>query len=293
MNYMNVLITGATGMLGSYLSFFLSKYFNIYSTSSSELGYKNFEKFFKFDLNNQNYDKLVEWSQPEIIIHCGAITDLNYCEKNIDKTIEINSNSVYKFLKTGTSAKIIFISSDAVFSQNSHMKNESLPIEGLNVYGKSKVLGEKYLLNSLQKHLVLRTTLIGKNMLVKKNSFVEWVYYSITEKKDVALFDNVYFTPITIWHFAEEIKFLIEKNAVGLFHLIGSKKISKYDFGVLLCKKLKLSLNFIKRKKYVSGMFVAERLLDQSLSPDKYQKIFNRKLPDIDQNIDYLLKNFK
>ena len=113
-----ILITGASGMLGATLVNILNDNYDVYATGNSLFDNQHY-KYLKFDLSNKSFEKLFEWSNPDIVIHCAALTNGNYCESNPEKAFEINSNSMNKILKyTKSHVKIIYISTDAVFSGN-------------------------------------------------------------------------------------------------------------------------------------------------------------------------------
>ena len=92
----NILITGSSGMLGGALCKELSKFYNIYCTGNSK--YKSFNyPYKKFNLSSNKYDELINWSNPNIIILSGAITDGNYCNSNPSEANLINVLQLINF----------------------------------------------------------------------------------------------------------------------------------------------------------------------------------------------------
>ena len=169
---MRILVTGVSGMLGSSLALELSRKHKIFGTGNSEMllpiDYR------VFDLANESYKELIDWSQPELIIHCAALTNGNYCQNNPLEALNINGCTTKKLLDaTEGFVKIIYISTDAVFSSRLHMAKEIDSPSPENIYGKSKELGEFFLLNSNRDYLILRTTIVGLNVYRDKKGFVE------------------------------------------------------------------------------------------------------------------------
>ena len=78
---MRVLVTGASGLLGSAMVKIFQNKFNVYATSKSDcLGHKP-KNFMKFNLYETSYFELLNWAKPDIIVHNVAITDLDFCER--------------------------------------------------------------------------------------------------------------------------------------------------------------------------------------------------------------------
>lgn len=289
---MRILITGASGMLGSTLVKYLQKKFDVYATSRSDFEENHSKNFLRFDLLEDSYDRLMGWADPDLVIHAGAITDLDYAEDNINITHKINGESVKKFLSDDFNSRIIFISSDAVFSENIHMAKESDVISPHNVYGKSKQIGENYLLEAGEPHLVLRTTILGKNLNVKKVGFLEWMINSIKNGERITLFDDAIFTPITIWNLCDELEWIIKNSISGAIHISSDKGISKYNLGIKVCKKMELDWSLINRGSINDFSFKAKRANDQSLNSENYFKLSNRKFISIDDIVNSIVKNF-
>ena len=290
---MRVLITGASGMLGAALVDKWKDKFDIFAT-----GRKNFSgnraNFFKlYDFLGESYDNLMEWAEPDVIVHCAAITNVDYCQNNPDQAITVNAESVNKFLQSRVASRLIFISSDAVFSDGIHMASEKNKTEPENVYGTSKSIGEKYICDSGGHHVAIRTTIVGKNINFAYQSFVEWIINSVKDGKEITLFDDAIFTPITIWSLADELEWIIENDCSGIIHIAGTEAISKYDFGRKICDGLGLDSSLILSGSIDLVPFEAKRSKDQTLDSSYYQQLSGRTLPTTAETIDLIIQNFE
>ena len=220
----NVLVTGSSGMLGYSLSKYLSNSFNVHSTGKSNY-VKGLQNYFSFDLKESSYKELIKWSNPDVIIHCAAITDGEFCEKHPKIADEVNGLSLKKIIDSvKENVKVIYISSDAVFSSSSTFPDENFKTNPQSAYGKSKEIGEKYLLRYSKNFNIVRTTIVGLNFNLnyKKKSFVDWIISSNLNQVKIKLFDDVIFNCISIWDFSKEIKFIIENNISDkILHISG------------------------------------------------------------------------
>ena len=292
---LNVLITGASGMLGATLVNEYKNNFNVYATGNSNFK-EQYINYKKFDLKSESYKELIEWSDPDIILHSGALTNGNYCEQNPNDAFNINGISVQKFLKaTNNDVKIIYISTDAVFPSSIHLANEEHCVSPENVYGKSKELGEFFLDTSVNRnYTIIRTTIVGLNINKERKGFVEWIINSAKNDKQFGLFTDVLFNPISIWDLATEIKFLINKNNINseTLHIAG-EICSKYKFGYKLLKTLNISTNNLSKSLISSFKDRAKRSNDQSLDSSFYQKRYSRTLPTIDEVILNIKKHYE
>ena len=281
-------------MLGSSLCIELSKSHKVFATGNSNVVLP--VEYKKFDLLTENYDELIEWSQPELIVHCAALTDGRYCNENIQEAFSINGFSTLKLLNsTDKSVKIIYVSSDAVYKSEINMAKELDCLGANSVYGKSKEIGEFFLKNSGRQYLILRTTIVGLNHLSNKSSFVEWIIESGKLNNPIGLFEDVLFSPISIWEFIDEIKFLIDNDLIDgqIFNLSGTEVISKYHFGKLLSKEMAINSDFISKTNIQDFTERSGRSQDQTLNSSLYQKTFKRNLPDINKTLFSISRNFK
>ena len=289
-----ILITGGSGMLGFSLSKDLEKDFEVYSTGNSYFNYQT-ERYLKFDLLSSSYKKLIDWSRPDIIIHCAALTDGNFCEKNPEEAYKVNGLSMKKIIEaTEKKVKIIYISSDAVFPSSINLAKESNCVSPENIYGKSKELGEYFLKTSIIiEYIIIRTTIVGLNFNNNKTSFVDWIIETSLKNEKLGLFNDVLFSPISIWDLSNEIKFLINSDNINseILHISG-EICTKFEFGKRLLKSLNISTLNLFENSILSFSERFNRSTDQTLDSSFYEKKYNRILPKLNQTINKIKKHY-
>ena len=290
---MRILITGASGMLGATLVNKWMDKFDVYATDKENFTNNPAKKFQTFDLLNKSYDTLMDWAKPDAIIHCAAITNVDYCEENPTQAMAINGESVNKFLQSFSDTRLIFISSDAVFSDGTHLATEKNEKSPENVYGMSKDLGEKYIQNTGKPHAAIRTTIVGKNINLSYQGFVEWIVNSVKNGKEITLFDDALFTPITIWRLADELEWIMGNDTSGIIHIAGKEPVSKYDFGRKICDGLGLDSSLILCGSIDNVTFKAKRSKDQTMDSSYYQELTGRTLPTTTETVDLIIQNFE
>ena len=158
-----ILITGSSGYIGSEIANFLEqkniKYIGIdnhvYSSSKNII---NKKKHFKIDISNNKIGKLIRKNKITTIIHCAALSYVLDAEKNKKRYIQNNITKTKKFIdlcKNLNVKNFIFLSSSNVYSENLKIFSEKNLIKPINLYGKTKVIIEKYLQTLNFKSLII------------------------------------------------------------------------------------------------------------------------------------------
>ncbi len=289
----NILITGASGMLGATLASLWEDKYNIFATDHNNYKNNEIKNFKNFDLLSESYKDLINWSNPDIVVHCAAMTNVDECEDHPKRAMAVNAKSINKILAENNDIKIIFISSDAVFSDGCSMAIEKDEVSPETIYGESKAKAERYLQESNCDYLIIRTTIVGKNINENKVGFSEWIIDSVVNKKNITLFNDVYFTPITIWHLAKEIEWCIDNSISGIVHISGKDSVTKFDFGKKLCDCMGLNADIISKGSVDSVTFKAKRSKDQTLSSSYYERISGHNIPLMEYTVELLAKHFK
>ena len=141
-------------------------------------------------------------------------------------------------------AKLIHISTDCVFSGNkkgSYIETDEK--DGRGVYAKSKGLGE--VINN--KHLTLRTSVVGPELKTDGEELFHWF---MNQQGDISGFTKAIWSGVTTIELAKAVKWAINNEITGLYHVTNNSSISKHDLLQLFQKytKKNISINPVDGK---------------------------------------------
>jgi dTDP-4-dehydrorhamnose reductase len=287
---MKIGITGASGMLGTELLSRLSKTHKIFATSRS----KGFEgqniEWSCFDLTDANFlNNWLEASQPDLVIHCAAIVNVDDCECNINlaKKLHIQSTRLISSYLEIKNRRLIYISTDSVFNgekQTAYSEIDS--VNPLNVYAKTKFFGEEYV-QKMSKGLVLRVNIVGWSK-GQSSSFFEWLLKGLIEKKPLNLFHDVYFSPMHVYDLSLIIEKIIDRPIFGLYHCASSDSISKFIFGKKVAETFLLSDANITRISFEKMKMKANRPKNMALNTKKISLDLGFNMPTVKDTINLM-----
>ena len=205
-----ILITGCGGMLGD--AFYNTlKNKCILKTTDIDLN----EEWLDFlDVRNFNhYENIVNEFKPEIILHLAALTDLEYCEKNIKHTYLTNTISVENAvtLAKQVGATLVYISTAGIFDGKKDVYDDwDLP-NPINVYGRSKYMGEIYVEKNMDKYFVFRAGWMMGSGKLKDKKFVNKIIKQIKNgNKELNVVDDKLGTPTYTYDFAKNVVEMLE-----------------------------------------------------------------------------------
>jgi dTDP-4-dehydrorhamnose reductase len=244
-------------------------------------------------LNIESVDELcinLEKINPKIIIHTAGYTDVELCERNPNEAYFINvtlaANVAKACAKLGI--KMVHISTDHLFAGTELFITEEKPVNPRNVYGQTKAMAECKVLEVNSQALVIRTNFFGWGTTYRR-SFSDIIINSLRAGKKLTLFKDVNYNPILIETLAMAVHEMLNRNAFGIYHVVGDERISKYEFGLRIAKKFNLN-----HKNIISGLMsdrtdLVKRPYEMSLSNHKTRNFLNRRLGDVDQYLNRLL----
>lgn len=261
-----VLILGGSGMLGHKLVQEWSERFDIWATVRGS--FKTVERFEFFDVqktitavNAENFDSVVEAfaiSQPDVVINCIGIIKQLAAAKDPIPTLTVNSIFPHRIAKLCSvmRARLITLSTDCVFSGERGNYSESDTPDAMDLYGRSKSLGEV----NAQNCLTVRTSIIGRELLDTSHSLVDWFLSNRGQNEIVRGFTQAIFTGFPTIVLAELLADLIENQPElqGTWH-VSSNPINKFELLELINKEFKANLEIEP-----DADFYCDRSLDSS-----------------------------
>lgn len=283
-----VLVLGVTGMLGHVLFKELSKVegFDVAGTTRNKDGLNHFftaEELSRIRANvdADNFDTVIRAFaaiQPDIIINCiGIIKQLPISNDPLT-AITVNAQLPHRISLVARSAgaRLIHISTDCVFSGQKGSYTEQDPSDALDLYGRSKFLGEV----AYPHCVTLRTSIIGHEL---KSNFglVDWF---INQSESVNGYTKAIYSGFSTLEMANIIlnHVIPNEELSGVYH-VSSEPISKYELLKIISK---IYDKKIEIKAY--GDFV----LDRSMKSDNFRNVAKYTPPSWDNMISQMQKHF-
>ncbi len=293
---MRLLITGASGLLGLNLSLLA------YELGYEVVGFVNTHPLQGVPFDVQIVDLLdtsaaltvLEESQPDAIVHCAALADLSEAEKSpsLAQRINVDVSGVIAKATSTWGIPLIHISTDAIFDGNKGSYIETDPPNPLSVYARSKLAGELTVQESNPDALIARVVFYGWS-LSGRRSLSEFFYNNLMDEKTVKGFVDTFFSPLYVEDLSEILLDMLARKLKGIYHVVSSEHLSKYDFGVRIAEKFGFNPELIEPINMSEIKRNAPRSLDLSMKPDKLQNDLGYDLPTIDSGIDRFYKRWE
>ncbi|GFI15499.1 dTDP-4-dehydrorhamnose reductase [Lachnospiraceae bacterium] len=283
---MRLYITGIAGLLGNNIVKRLVNRCEITGVDILDLDIPNIT-YEKFSLYEKERLRLhIAQVKPDAVIHTAAAVNVDECEENPQWAYKLNKETTGDIAEicNELGIKLVYISSDAVFDgESEELYQETDLVNPLNVYAKTKLDGERLVLNH-SRNLVFRTNIYGQNIQNKK-SFGEWILSSLEEGKVLNMFEDIDFSPILVSDLAEIIYKALEKDLCGLYHVCAAGCITKYDFGIKLKELFELKTGNINRVQSEMMHFKAKRSKHMGMSNAKISRELEIKIRTPEESI--------
>ena len=213
-------ITGAEGHIGTALIDLLEGVeYQLLPTDINEVDITKIDEVTQF----------VHVNRPDVVINCAGLTDVQECENNVDEAYRVNAIGVRNVALAANEviAKVIQISTDDVFDKESRVPyNEFDNVHPRTIYGKSKEAGEKILTQLLNRFVIIRSSWIygiGRD-------FVDEVLRNVGQGKTMEVPNNQYAAPTSAKELAKVIRYFIDNEEYGLYHVVCPGSCSRYEF---------------------------------------------------------------
>jgi dTDP-4-dehydrorhamnose reductase len=265
-----VLITGASGFIGSHLGRRLAPNHDVCGVIFRSLRKLPFPAV-RLDLTDERStaEAIREFS-PQVIVHAAAISRVVECEDRPDAAYAVNVTATSRLLLWAERlhAKFIYLSSDQVFSGRKGARRESDPPDPMNRYGQMKLEAESLILRSAARNLVIRSNSVVGQSQGWGESFSDMILTKLRRSEPVVLFEDQYRSPIHIRSLVDVLEAACVKDLNGLLHAGGLERLSRLDTGYALARAYGLSPDAIQPGTYLShpraAIFTADTSYDTS-----------------------------
>lgn len=277
----NILVTGSTGQLGSdVVKELLKRGYSTLSPNRSEFNLCSEDSIRNYILN----------SNCEAIVHCAAYTQVDKAEDEKDLCIKINATATKHIAKCAKILDIpmIYISTDYVFDGTKDGEyTENDETNPINIYGESKLAGEKYVQEILDKYYIVRTSWVFN---INGKNFIETMLRLSKANNQLSIVNDQIGSPTYTKDLSRLLVDMLETSKYGLYHATNEGYCSWYEFANTIFKlaNINIDIKAINSNEYASR---AKRPMNSKLSKDKLIEYGFKPLPHWEDALkDYLIR---
>jgi dTDP-4-dehydrorhamnose reductase len=283
-----ILVTGASGLLGvSLVSLAQEEGREVVGLYHRHPVQIDGVKLLAADLADQaETSRIFQEIGPSSVVHCAAATDVDWCEEHPEEAHKINVMvpAAVAAICSRIAARLLYISTDSVFDGGRGNYTEDDTPKPVNVYAKTKLLGEREVLRQNPTASVARVSIYGWNAQ-NKESLAEWVLKRLAVGSLVPGFSDVIFCPVLANDLAEIILALLDRDLDGTYHIVGSEPISKYEFARRVASSFGFDPGQVVPRHLADARLTAQRPLNTSLNTDKICAALGRPMPDVEAGL--------
>ncbi len=196
------------------------------SKASNDVLYLDYEQYEEFSLDGEFNN----------IIFCAALTNIKKCQTQpkLSKLINVDAQIYLADKLSSKCDKLIFISSNAVFSGDSPFSHIDQKKEPKTIYGSHKSLVEDYMLNNISNSYILRITKVLHDELPLLENWIK----AINANQQIEAFHDMTISPIHLNYLVNSFNTIFTNPRDRIIHLSGATDISYYQFACELSRML-------------------------------------------------------
>jgi dTDP-4-dehydrorhamnose reductase len=292
---MKLLITGASGLLGINLAMEAMGKYEVVGVDRGKLKSAPFQVWNVVQLDRDAIDSVLDNVQPDWLVNCAAMTNLEVCEQYPEQARSLNTDLPAQLANACAERAIRFvhISTDAVFDgeKTDFYTEEDMP-NPPGLYSQTKLDSEHAVFTENPDAIVARVNFFGWS-LSGQHSLAEFFFNNLSNGKNVNGFTDVIFCPILVNVTARLLLEMLEKNLSGLYHVVGPQPMSKYQFGLEIARTFGLREDLISPRSVLASELTAKRSHNLRLSTHKLSTDLGREIPPFSTSLGEFYTQFQ
>ena len=285
---MRILITGASGLLGLNTALEAADQHTVFGQVNSNAIHTEAFTILKANLLDHGaVEQLLDESQPDWVIHCAALANLEACENDPELARELNTEVPRKLAQhcRKGGARLLHVSTDAVFDGQTGGYTEQDSPNPLGTYAQTKYQAELAVAAANSEAITARVNLFGWS-LKGRRSLAEFFFNNLLADNPIMGFTDVYFCPLLVNDIAYIFIKMLDRGLTGLYHVLSSDSMTKYDFGVTIARRFGFNSDLIAPKSVLESGLKVARSPNLTLKVNKLIHDLGETPPTVSTGID-------
>jgi dTDP-4-dehydrorhamnose reductase len=276
---MRVLVTGASGQLGSYvLDSLAATDHDVTAWSSSEAGFRGQIGLRPVDITSSLLKESLRKCDPEVVIHLAAMSTAEGVRLDPAGGQKVNVEATARIAAwcAREDRGLVFTSTDLVFPGTRAWNAETDLPEPVLAYGRTKAEAERFV-RAVPKGLVARVALLFGASKSGKDGYFDRTMGAIRRGEVQTLFVDEFRTPLHLKIAAQALVRLAEEGATGVVHVAGRERMSRFDLISRAAATLGIDPSLVKGNRQSEARFAEPRPADVSLETKRWDEL----IPDV------------
>ncbi len=247
-----ILVTGAAGVLGSRLVPILAEEYHtvaVFHNEKPEVDSSSGIKLRQCNLTDSDATaRLMDETDPDIIVNCAAMTDVDGCEEHPELADEINHGTVENLLAAhrGGDKHFVQISTDYVFDGLSGLCPEDHEPNPINEYGKTKLAGESAVRRWDANSLIVRTSALYDCHLDQRANLFASTYSRLRNGGTVKAASDLWCNPIWAVNLAHALREAIDRRLTGVLNIAGPEYVTRFAFSQMIAERFGFATDLVQ-----------------------------------------------
>lgn len=282
---MRLLVTGVSGLLGLNLAWLTAGRFEVTGVLRGERatavpGRAPFQVIEADLAIPGQVERVLDLAQPDVVVHCAALTELDRCELYPEEAYRTNTQMPAMLARAVArcGARLLHISTDAVFDGARGGYTEEDAPNPINVYGRTKLEAERLVSEALPDALIARVNFYGWSWQGTR-SLAEFFFNHFAAGLPFYGYNDVLFAPLLANDMVDIFLQMLDLRLSGVYHVVSSGYQSKYDFARLLAREFGYDESLVSPASFRVGSMKAPRSPRLNLCSDRLARVLGQDLP--------------
>lgn len=270
----NLFIAGGSGLLGLNWAYERREFDNVFiSIHNREIIVENTTSVNLNALDRDSIEYALKDNDIDLVINTIGLTNVEECERWPSKAYDLNVLTAKNLadITYQLGVKMVHISTDHLYDGDASYSSEGDCAKPINNYSKTKYFADLIVSYCNPDALIIRSNFFGWGP-THKPSFSDNILSALVKKRDFKLFNDVYFTPVSMKYLIQTVHRLLDLDYTGIINISSGERLSKYEFGLLLYKCFGFDNNNIESIS-IDDLDLVQRPKDMSMSNSRLKEL--------------------